>query len=140
MYIFDTDHLSVLERGGTNSEGLIRKLKNVKPNQVAVTIISYEEQTRGWLSCINQAKSIEHQVKVYKRLKQQLSHYCSMQVLEFDERAATEFQRLKKIHPRLGTMDLKIAAIGLANEAIILTRNSKDYGKIEGLSIEDWTI
>jgi tRNA(fMet)-specific endonuclease VapC len=52
MYIFDTDHLSVLERGGTNAQRLKQRLASVNSTQVAVSIISYEEQMRGWLSYI----------------------------------------------------------------------------------------
>jgi tRNA(fMet)-specific endonuclease VapC len=50
------------------------------------------------------------------------------------------FQRLRKTYPRLGAMDLKIAAIGLETQSIVLTRNRRDFGKLEGLVIEDWTI
>jgi tRNA(fMet)-specific endonuclease VapC len=37
-------------------------------------------------------------------------------------------------------MDLKIAAIALANEATLLTRNLVDFGRIGGLKAEDWSI
>jgi tRNA(fMet)-specific endonuclease VapC len=37
-------------------------------------------------------------------------------------------------------MDLKIAAIALANDATLLTRNLSDFRKIPGLRIEDWTV
>ncbi|MEH2058686.1 MAG: hypothetical protein V7K97_21535 [Nostoc sp.] len=50
MYVFDTDHLSILERRGAGAQGLLMQLANVNPNEVAATIISYEEQMRGWLS------------------------------------------------------------------------------------------
>jgi hypothetical protein len=33
-----------------------------------------------------------------------------------------------------------IGAIGLETQSIVLTRNQRDFGKIEGLLIEDWTI
>jgi tRNA(fMet)-specific endonuclease VapC len=139
MYIFDTDHLSVLERGGVKAQRLMQRLANVNSTQVAASIISYEEQMRGWLSYIAKAKTVEQQVEPYKQLKQQLTNYCTIPILEFDEQAAQEFQRLRKAYPRLGTMDLKIASIALVNKAVLLTRNSADFGQIAGLSIENWT-
>lgn len=139
MYIFDTDHLSVLERGGVQAQPLMQRLANVSSTQVAASIISYEEQMRGWLSYIAKAKTVEQQVEPYKQLKQQLTNYCAIPILEFDEQAAQEFQRLRKAYPRLGKMDLKIASIALVNKAVLLTRNSADFGQIAGLSIEDWT-
>ena len=38
-----------------------------------------------------------------------------------------------------GTMDLKIAAITIANDATLLTRNVVDFQRIPNLRIEDWT-
>jgi tRNA(fMet)-specific endonuclease VapC len=139
MYILDTDHLSVLDRGGVNAQRLLQRLASVSPTQVAASIISYEEQMRGWLSYIAKAQTIEQQVEPYKQLKRQLANYCAIPVLEFDEQAAQEFQRLRKEYPRLGTMDLKIASVALVNRAVLLTRNSADFGQISDLSIEDWT-
>ncbi|MBD2490564.1 type II toxin-antitoxin system VapC family toxin [Aulosira sp. FACHB-615] len=139
MYILDTDHLSVLDRGGVQAQTLLMQLANVNPNQVVATIISYEEQMRGWLSYVAKAQTVEGQVLAYKELKKQLANYCVIPIIEFDQPAAQEFQRLKKAYPRLGTMDLKIAAIALVNQAILLSRNSADFGQIAGLSIEDWT-
>ena len=139
MYILDTDHLSVLERGGIKAQRLMQRLSGISSIQVAASIISYEEQMRGWLSYIAKAKSDKQQVEAYKQLKQQLTNYCAIPVLEFDEQAALEFQRLRKAYPRLGTMDLKIASVALANNAVLLTRNSADFGQIVNLLIEDWT-
>ncbi|WP_009633611.1 type II toxin-antitoxin system VapC family toxin [Synechocystis sp. PCC 7509] len=139
MYILDTDHFSVLDRGGVQAQHLLQKLASVDRLLVATSIISYEEQMRGWLSYIGKTQTIEKQVTAYRELKRQLINYCTIPVVEFDEQAAQEFQRLKKLYPRLGTMDLKIAAIALVNEAILLTRNSSDFGQIAGLIMEDWT-
>lgn len=139
MYIFDTDHLSVLERGGANAQRLKQRLQNVSSMQVAVSIISYEEQMRGWLSYISKVKTVEQEVEAYKQLQQQLINYCTIPILEFDRQAAQEFQRLRKVYRRLGTMDLKIASVALVNKAVLLTRNTADFGQIAGLSIEDWT-
>jgi len=139
MYILDTDHLSIIDRGGEQAKGLLQRLASIDPTQVATSIISYEEQMRGWLSYIAKVQTLEKQVEAYKELKRQLNNYCTVPVVEFDEQAAQEFQRLKKLYPRLGTVDLRIASIVLANRAVLLTRNSSDFGRIADLPVEDWT-
>jgi tRNA(fMet)-specific endonuclease VapC len=139
MYILDTDHLSVLDRGGAAAVRLIQRLASIEPILVVVSIISYEEQTRGWLSYIAKAQTVEQQIEAYQQLKQQLTNYCTIPIFDFDERAAHEYQRLRKLYPRVGSMDLKIAAIALIHQAILLTRNSSDFEQIAGLAIENWT-
>ena len=42
--------------------------------------------------------------------------------------------------PGIGTIDLKIAAIVLANDATLLRRNLSDFRKVPGLKVEDWTL
>lgn len=37
------------------------------------------------------------------------------------------------------TMDLKIAAIVVSSDAILLTRNLADFRQVPGLQVEDWT-
>jgi tRNA(fMet)-specific endonuclease VapC len=55
-------------------------------------------------------------------------------------RAAERFHALWIMRLRIGTMDLKIAATALANDATLLTRNTSDFGRIPGLRIEDWSV
>lgn len=138
MYILDTDHLSVLDRGGVEAQRLSERLRTTPSTQIVTSIISYQEQMQGWLACIN-ARDVEQQVKAYRGLRQQLANYCKIPVLEFDREAAREFQRLKQLRIKIGTMDLKIASIALANQAIVLTRNARDFDRIAGLSTENWT-
>ena len=62
-----------------------------------------------------------------------------MTVLPFDAEAAWHFEQLRKAKVRIGTMDLKIAAICLARNATLLTRNLTDFGQVPGLTAEDWS-
>jgi tRNA(fMet)-specific endonuclease VapC len=39
---------------------------------------------------------------------------------------------------RIGTLDLKIAAITIAHDATLLTRNTVDFAKVPGLRFENW--
>ena len=86
MYVLDTDHMSLLEWGGEDSARLRERLADLENDQVATTIISYEEQIRGWAAFIARAKSPLQEVTAYQRLRQQLANYCQIPLLDFDER------------------------------------------------------
>jgi tRNA(fMet)-specific endonuclease VapC len=68
VYLLDTDHMSLLERGGAPGEALRVRLQAVPPDDAATTIISYEEQTRGWLARLAQARTIERQAAACRKL------------------------------------------------------------------------
>jgi tRNA(fMet)-specific endonuclease VapC len=61
-------------------------------------------------------------------------------LISFDAGAATTFEQLKSQRLQLAKMDARIAAIALSRELTMLTRNHRDFGKVAGLVIEDWTI
>ena len=79
------------------------------------------------------AKTIEQEVNAYKKLNKFLDRFRKTPVLEFDEKAAQIFHTLKASKIRVGTMDLKIASIAIANDALLLSRNLKDFGQIPNL-------
>ena len=56
-----------------------------------------------------------------------------------DDAAVAEFRRLKAAKIKIGTMDLRIASIVLANDATLITMNLRDYERMPGLKVEDWT-
>lgn len=60
--------------------------------------------------------------------------------MDFDEQAQTVFQRLHAQRMRIGTLDLRIAAIALSREATLVTRNRQDFAGIPALNIEDWSL
>lgn len=138
VYLLDTDHMTVLERGGAGAERLRRRMASARPEEAATTIVSYEEQTRGWLSYVARARTAPAQIEAYGRLKRHLSMYCAIPVVEFDPRAAEALRRLQRLRLRVGTMDLKIAAVALAHGATLLSRNLSDFGRVPGLRVEDW--
>ncbi len=66
-------------------------------------------------------------------------NYCNLSILPFDPASAIIFDNLRKMHRRISSPDLKIAAIALANNAILITWNEQDFRNIVGLKLEDWT-
>jgi tRNA(fMet)-specific endonuclease VapC len=139
MVLLDSDHLSLLQRGGAEGDRILKRLRALPPDDIATTIINYEEQTRGWLARLARATTLERQISDYRELKRLLQNYCSIAVLDFDEHAGAQFENLRQTVGRVGTMDLKIAAITLANDATLLSRNIADFRKVPGLKTEDWS-
>jgi tRNA(fMet)-specific endonuclease VapC len=139
MHFLDTDHLSVIERGGIIAQRLVSRLEMLSQKDIAVTIVTYEEQTRGWLGYIAKANSLEDQIIAYRKLEKHIATFSRLQIIGFDNDSANIFKKLRANYPRLGTMDLKIAAIAISKEATLLTRNLSDFQNIVGLKFEDWT-
>jgi tRNA(fMet)-specific endonuclease VapC len=139
MYILDTDHLSLIQRNREDGKRILSRLATIEAAEVAVTIITYEEQVRGRLSLLAKAKTLDEQTLAYQGLQQLATDYCSITIISFNRAAASEYQRLRTAYPRLGSMDLKIAAIALTNDAILLTRNQSDFDQIATLRVEDWS-
>jgi tRNA(fMet)-specific endonuclease VapC len=140
MVVLDTDHLSLLDRDrGPAARRLAARLSALAPEGIATTIVNFEEQMRGWLAYLARARTVADQINAYGRLARYLRRYSRVTVLEFDAAAGVEFQRLRKTHRRVGSMDLKIAAVVLARAATLLTRNLSDFRQIDKLKVEDWT-
>jgi len=140
MFLLDTDHMSALEWGsGAAGQRLIARLDKLSEGTAATTIITFEEQMRGWLSVLARSRLPVEQVEAYRRLKRLLANYLAIPVLDFDDRASAEFERLLRLRLRIGTMDLKIAAIALTQNATVLTKNLKDFSRVPSLRVEDWT-
>jgi len=59
MIILDTDCLSLIERkSGAEFLRLTAKLAEFAPDEIATSIITFEEQMRGWMAFIAKANSI----------------------------------------------------------------------------------
>jgi tRNA(fMet)-specific endonuclease VapC len=140
MYLLDTDHLTLLERNNADSLALQLRLEKVAAEQIATTIVNYEEQMRGWLERAAQANTVERMLTAYSRLQTHIETFNGVPLLPFDSGAAAHFEQLRGAKIRIGTMDLKIAAVALANNATLLTRNMSDFGKVPGLHLEDWSV
>src|SRR4051794_38023784 len=62
VLVLDTDLLTILLRGPASDRArLLARLDDAEDEQVAVTIITFEEQMRGWLAAIAKAKTFEQQ-------------------------------------------------------------------------------
>jgi tRNA(fMet)-specific endonuclease VapC len=137
MYLLDTDYMSLIQRGGPDGKTIFQRLITAN-RPLSTTVVTYEEQMRGWLDLIARATKFDTQVRGYQLLHQHTLNYQKVIIAPFDAPAIATYQQLRKTYPRLGKMDLKIAAIVMTQQATLLTRNHQDFGQIATLQSEDW--
>lgn len=136
-HILDTDHITLFQR---NHPLIISRLQGIPPEDIAVTVVSAMEQTRGRLAQIHRAKTAPAVIAAFARFQEALRFYRTVTVLPYDEAAAEQFARLRRDHKNLpGTQDLRIASIALSRGATLVTRNRRDFARIPGLLLEDWS-
>jgi len=139
MYLLDTNHISCWQRGrGKGYERLFVNLQSKNPSDIFVSIISFHELVVGWNSYLAKAKSPEAIVKAYSQFESILADFAEMQKLSFDAKSMDIFLELKSLRLRVGTVDLRIASIAIANQFTLVTNNTVDFDRIPNLSLEDW--
>lgn len=140
LYVMDTDHLSLYERGHPTIRNRILAIRQNAFDHLVVTVISVEEQCAGRLAQIRKATTPQTLTSAYERLKATFVLFSDLEVLDYDIRADDHFRASRKAGLRIGTQDLRIAAIALIHNGILLTRNLQDFEKVPGLAVQDWSI
>jgi tRNA(fMet)-specific endonuclease VapC len=139
--LLDTDHLSVLQwEEQPACDRLRERLRGLPPDDVATSIISFQEQVQGWLAFLNRARKPAQIVTAYVRLETIWRWFLKMNVLSYTSEAQAHFAELKRTCPRLKTLDLRIAGIAVTTNSTLLSRNLRDFRQAPGLSVEDWTV
>ena len=124
MIILDTDHFTVLRYSDDTRYPILTKRLFASVDQhIVTTVVTVEEQMRGWLAEISRWRDIGRQRDAYDRLAMLVEYLGDWEVLRIDERAAKEFNSLKQQRIRIGTQDLKIASIALAHGGLVLSAN-----------------
>lgn len=136
LRILDTDHISLHQRG---HESVLAHIAALDPARLAVTVVSLEESMRGWLAVVRRAQDATALARGYRYLHEGQDYYCKRLVLPFAGPSVLQYLRLRQTLKQVGPQDLKIAAIALTHEAVVITRNRRDFGQVPGLTLEDWT-
>lgn len=139
-YLLDTDHLSILQKSkGQDYENLSNRMERLPISEFAISIVTVHEQFLGSNVYISRSQSSTDLVRGYEFMNKLMRSFKVIPVIEFDDLAATIFYDFKSRKIKLATMDLRIAAIAMSKQLVLLTRNHKDFVKVPGLIIEDWT-
>ena len=136
LFILDSDHLSLYQQG---HKSLRQHILTLQPTQIAITIVSVEELIRGRLAQIRRATKPQSRLSAYHWLSETLDFLCKLPVLKYNRQADQRFEILRAQKIRIGTQDLRIAAIALSQNAVLVTRNRRDFEKVPDLVFQDWS-
>ncbi len=135
-YVLDTDHVSLLQRGHPQ---VVTHLIRVDATDRAVTVVTATEQIQGRLAVIRRATTEIAAAHGFRHLQETIEFYLTVKVLPYDVAAVSLFEQLRQQKIRIGTQDLRIAAITISNNATLVTRNSRHFRLVPQLSIVDWS-
>jgi tRNA(fMet)-specific endonuclease VapC len=136
LFVLDTDIMTLYQYGHAAIE---RHILAHPAADLAIAVISVEEELTGWYTKLRQARRREELARNYQRLSEAVPFFAQFRILSFTEPAILRYEGLRKAHRTLGKNDLRIAAIALETGAILVTRNVRDFGQVAGLRMEDWS-
>jgi tRNA(fMet)-specific endonuclease VapC len=134
--VLDTDIVTYHQAG---REAVLRRLRVVPPELIFTTVVTMREQLRGRLAAVDKAAEGAALVRAYAHLQHTVAYFHRVRVLPFDDAAAAKLAGLRAQKIRIGTQDLRIAAIVLSVGGVLVTSNRRDFEQIAGLEIEDWS-
>jgi tRNA(fMet)-specific endonuclease VapC len=135
-YVLDTDITTLLLRG---QPSVSRHAAQTEPEKLAVTIVTVEEILTGWYTQIRRARRDDQLLRAYAALQQAVEFLASIRILALDEEALQRLHAFRVRKPPLATNDLRIAAIVLRYGATLVTRNTRDFKRLPGMQLEDWS-
>ncbi len=126
-YLIDTDICIFALR---QRMGVLERLLHESPDDIAVGAMTEAELTFGAIKSAHP-----------ERAKPQIRAFLEpVMVLPFDSEAAqkhAEIQFAIRSTP-IGERDMVIAAVAVANGLTLVTHNTREFSRVEGLALEDW--
>jgi tRNA(fMet)-specific endonuclease VapC len=124
---------------------LIHLIKH-QPPQVARKVDELAEDARlcmsfvSWAELLKGAQRSVRRQEVIRRLETLARHIRVIYPAgpAICQHYAEQFTRLKDAGTPIGANDLWIACHALAENAILVTHNTREFGRVSGLVVEDW--
>jgi tRNA(fMet)-specific endonuclease VapC len=132
LYLLHTDTCAFVLR--RTSDALLERIQSVPLARQAISVVTYAELLHG-VQVSSRKKTNQLAVDALVR---------HLAVLDWSQAAARHYAEiradLKKKGSMIGANDLMIAAHARSIEAIVVTNNTKDFGRIKGLEVENWMV
>ncbi len=132
MYMLDTNIciFAIKKR----PEKVLARLQSHKPSEICISSITYAELCHG---------VEKSQAKARNRFALTL-FLSAITIMPFDELAAYEYgivrADLETKGTPIGPLDTQIAAHAKALNMTLVTNNTREFKRVEGLKLEDWAI
>lgn len=136
LFILDTDTVSLFQR---NHPAVRTAVLSHPIVELSISVLTVEEQLSGWYSELRKAKNPPDLAAVYQRMTSTVKFFAALQILTFTEAAILRSDGLRQQKINIGKTDLRIAAVALDHDATLVTRNVRDFSRVPGLRIEDWS-
>ena len=128
--MLDTDTCAFILR--RTSDTLLVRIQEVPLRQQAMSVVTYAELLYG-VQLSSKKKANQDAVDLLSR---------HLAILDWSSDAAQHYAEiradLKKKGAMVGANDLMIAAHARSVDATVVTNNTKDFGRVKGLKIENW--
>ena len=137
LYVLDTDILSLYQRG---HPAVCQQVISHRPTDLAITVITIEEQLSGWYALLRSTARRDLLAIAYQSLADSVPFLAQFAILSFPETAMLRFEQLVTLRTNVRRADLRIAAIAMEHGAVVVTRNLRDFQRVPGLVVEDWSV
>ena len=136
QYVLDTNTVSDIFDG---VEPITSRAGSHPPGVVFTTAISIEESLSGWYSYLRKARQPSAVERAYDGLVTVTLNYGKLSILPYDRLAIARYEGLLRLKLNVRKDDLRIAAIALIHNATVVTAIVRDFTRVPGLVVEDWT-
>ncbi|HKB04097.1 MAG TPA: type II toxin-antitoxin system VapC family toxin [Gemmataceae bacterium] len=136
VFVLDTDIVSLFQH---DHPAVTAEVQKHPLSELAITVLTVEEQLSGWYNELRKSKKRAALAAVYQRMVQTVQFLGHWPILSFTEPAIDRYEDLQRLKLKVKKTDLRIAAIVPEVRAVLVTRNIRDFSRIPGLQIEDWS-
>lgn len=128
-HLLDTNALIQILRG--RGKSIVKHLLDHPPGSVAVCSISLGELAFG-------ARLVDGEDEAFRVARLMKDFFPA----PFGEREAWEYGKIRSELHRAGTpigqLDMQIAAVARCRRWVVVTHNTAEFERVEGLEVEDW--
>ncbi|HJZ92782.1 MAG TPA: PIN domain-containing protein [Gemmataceae bacterium] len=137
LYVFDTDAFSLYQNC---HPVVIQNIARHIGHQFALTVTTADELVSGWQARLRRARTDAQIVQAQGRLAEVLELMSGWPILPMTLPALARFEVLIKAKLRTRANDLRITAVALEAGGVVVTRNLRDFRRVPGLVVEDWSV